>query len=81
MTEFEETRAAELFEAQSKAERLFNEIEARGLIRSAITENTMNADIYALAKEMYGDHHLLAQANRLARARIPRSPMRRIRRT
>jgi Xaa-Pro dipeptidase len=54
MTEFEETRAAELFEAQSKAERLFNEIEARGLIRSAITENTLNADIYALAKEMYG---------------------------
>ena len=40
MTEFEETRAAELFEAQSKAERLSNEIEARGLIRTAITEST-----------------------------------------
>jgi Xaa-Pro dipeptidase len=54
MTELEETRAAELHEAQSKAERLFHEIEARGLIRSAITESTLNADIYALAKEMYG---------------------------
>jgi Xaa-Pro dipeptidase len=54
MTEFEETRAAELHEAQSKAERLFNEIEARGLIRAGITESTLNADIYALAKEMYG---------------------------
>src|ERR1700691_4765240 len=54
MTKLEETRAAELLEAQSKAERLFSEIDARGLIRPAITEKTLNADIYALAKEMYG---------------------------
>jgi Xaa-Pro dipeptidase len=54
MTELEETRAAELLEAQSKAERLFDEIGARGLIRAGITESTLNADIYALAKEMYG---------------------------
>jgi Xaa-Pro dipeptidase len=53
MTELEETRATELLEAQSKAERLFYEIDARGLIRPAITESTLNADIYALAKEMY----------------------------
>jgi Xaa-Pro aminopeptidase len=54
MTELEETRAAELLEAQSKAERLFDEIGARGLIRAGITESTLNSDIYALAKEMYG---------------------------
>ena len=50
----EEQRAAELLEAQTKAEALFHEIEARGLIRSGITETALNADIYALAKEMYG---------------------------
>src|SRR6202167_5208259 len=54
MTKLEETRATELLEAQAKAERLFTEIETRGLIRPAITENVLNTDIYALAKEMYG---------------------------
>src|ERR1700723_1365284 len=50
----EETRATELLEAQAKAVRLFEEIDTRGLIRPGITEKTLNADIYALAKEMYG---------------------------
>jgi hypothetical protein len=50
----EETRAAELLEAQNKAVRLFEEIEARSLIRHGITEGELNKDIYALAKEMYG---------------------------
>jgi Xaa-Pro dipeptidase len=54
MTKQEETRAAELLEAQRKAELLFNEIEARGLIRPGITESTLNADIYALAEQMFG---------------------------
>jgi Xaa-Pro dipeptidase len=54
MTKQEETRAAELLDAQSKAEQLFDEIEARGLIRPGITESTLNADIYALAEQMYG---------------------------
>jgi Xaa-Pro dipeptidase len=54
MAESEERRAVELLEAQSKAEQLFREVEARGLIRSGISENTLNADIYELAKEMYG---------------------------
>jgi Xaa-Pro aminopeptidase len=54
MTHTEEQRAAELLEAQAKAVALFHEIEARGLIRPGITETTLNADIYALAKEMYG---------------------------
>ena len=52
--EWEETRAAELLEAQSKAVELFNQIEARELIRPGITEKDLNADIYALAKEMFG---------------------------
>ncbi|SNS43128.1 Metallopeptidase family M24 [Granulicella rosea] len=54
MTITEERRAAELLDAQKKAEALFHEVEARGLIRPNITETTLNADIYALAKEMYG---------------------------
>jgi Xaa-Pro dipeptidase len=54
MAKPEETRAAELLEAQGKAEQLFHEIEARGLIRPGITESTLNADIYALAAQMYG---------------------------
>jgi Xaa-Pro dipeptidase len=54
LMEWEETRAAELLEAQSKAVQLFNQIEARELIRPGITEKDLNADIYALAKEMYG---------------------------
>jgi Xaa-Pro dipeptidase len=33
---------------------LFREIEERGLIRPGISESRLNADIYELAKEMYG---------------------------
>jgi Xaa-Pro dipeptidase len=54
MTEWEVERAAELREAQSKAEALFCEIEAQGLIRAGIPESRLNADIYALAEKMYG---------------------------
>lgn len=54
VTQREEARAAELREAQGKAEKLFFEIGARGLIRAGISESELNADIYALAKEMYG---------------------------
>jgi Xaa-Pro dipeptidase len=50
----EEKRVSELRTAQSKAERLFREIEVRGLIRSGISESQLNEDIYELAKEMYG---------------------------
>jgi Xaa-Pro dipeptidase len=54
MTVSEMTREAELRAAQGKAEKLFHEITARGLIRPGISESRLNADIYALAKEMYG---------------------------
>ena len=52
--EFEAQRVTELRAAQSKAEQLFHEVEARGLIRAGITESRLNADIYELAKEMFG---------------------------
>lgn len=51
---FEEQRATELRTAQNKAERLFLEIEQRGLIRAGISESLLNEEIYALAKEMFG---------------------------
>jgi hypothetical protein len=54
MTGPEETRATELWEAQIKAEKLFSEIDVRGLIRPGVRESELNEDIYALAKEMYG---------------------------
>ncbi len=51
---FEEQRVTELRAAQSKAERLFHEIEARSLIRAGLSEGQLNAEIYELAREMYG---------------------------
>src|SRR6202789_4106487 len=54
MTATEEQHASELLEAQAKAEALFHAIEVRGLIRPGITENSLNAEIYALAQEMCG---------------------------
>jgi Xaa-Pro dipeptidase len=50
----EQARADELRVAQTKAESLFHEIDARALIRPDITESSLNEDIYALAKQMYG---------------------------
>jgi Xaa-Pro dipeptidase len=54
MAATEEQRARELLEAQSRAETLFHEVEARGLIRPGVTESGLNAEIYALAQELYG---------------------------
>ena len=54
MAATEEQRALELLEAQTHAEALFHEVEARGLIRPGITESGLNAEIYALAQELYG---------------------------
>jgi Xaa-Pro dipeptidase len=54
MTGIEETRAIELKEAQRKAEHLFREVEARGLIRSGVTESQLNEQIYSLAAELFG---------------------------
>ena len=54
MTKLEEAQTKGLFEAQPKAEALFHEVEAHGLIRPGITESRLNEDIYSMAKEMYG---------------------------
>ncbi|WP_255462275.1 M24 family metallopeptidase [Granulicella sp. WH15] len=50
----EEKKVTELRIAQNKAERLFHEVETRGLVRDGITESQLNQEIYDLAKEMYG---------------------------
>jgi Xaa-Pro dipeptidase len=50
----EAKKVRELQIAQDKAERLFNEVEARGLVRAGIAESQLNQEIYDLAKEMYG---------------------------
>jgi Xaa-Pro dipeptidase len=54
MTVTEEQRASELLEAQTKAAQLFQEVEARGLVRPGITESRLNEEIYTLAKELFG---------------------------
>ena len=60
MTDLEEMRTAQLREAQSKAEKLFHEVDARGLIRPGITESRLNDDIYALAERDVWNLYLLA---------------------
>jgi Xaa-Pro dipeptidase len=54
MAATEEQRISELLEAQTRAAALFHEVETRGLIRPGITEKGLNAEIYALAQELYG---------------------------
>jgi Xaa-Pro dipeptidase len=49
-----EPKARELWEAQEKAQALFDEIGRRNLIRPAVTEKELNEAIYALAEEMFG---------------------------
>jgi hypothetical protein len=51
---FEEQRVTELRAVQSKAQRSFRAVEARGLIRSSIRESRLNGDADELAKEMCG---------------------------
>jgi Xaa-Pro dipeptidase len=51
---FEEQRVTELRTAQNKAERLFREVEKRGMIRPGISESRLNEEIYELAREIYG---------------------------
>jgi Xaa-Pro aminopeptidase len=50
----EEERVTELRAAQNKAEGLFREVDARGLIRPGIPESQLNQEVYDLAKAMYG---------------------------
>jgi Xaa-Pro dipeptidase len=50
----EQTKVTELRRAQEKAQALFHEIEARGLVRPGIAESQLNQEIYDLAQEMFG---------------------------
>ena len=52
--ELSESRRLALREAESKAQRLFEEIEARQLIRPGVSEKTLNTEVYELAYDMYG---------------------------
>jgi Xaa-Pro dipeptidase len=54
MVAAEEQRSRELLQAQTHAAALFQQVEDRGLIRPGITESGLNAEIYALAEELYG---------------------------
>lgn len=50
----EETRVANLVDAQSKAQKLFDEVEARGVIAAGVTEIEASDAIRDLAAEMLG---------------------------
>jgi len=54
MERSEEAVAAALLDAQTKAQGLFSEVRTRALIRPGVTESEMNANVYALAAQMYG---------------------------
>ena len=47
-------RVDSLLDAQTKAERLFDEVERRGMIRAGIGERALSDEIRDLAAEMFG---------------------------
>ncbi len=49
-----EVKAQQLWEAQEKAQALFEEIGRRDLIRATVTEKVLNEEVYALAEQMFG---------------------------
>jgi Xaa-Pro dipeptidase len=53
MEQSEQALATALWDAQTKAQALFGEIEAQNLIRPGVAETEINASIYALAARMY----------------------------
>lgn len=54
MVRSEDERAARLLDAQTQAERLFDEIVRRSLIRPGLTEKGLNDAIFSLAEELFG---------------------------
>jgi Xaa-Pro aminopeptidase len=50
----EETRVANLVDAQGKAQKLFDEVEARGVIAAGVTEVEASDAIRDMAAEMFG---------------------------
>jgi Xaa-Pro dipeptidase len=54
MHQSEEAVATALLDAQRKAQALFDEVEARKLIRPGVAETEINESIFTLAQQMYG---------------------------
>src|ERR1700723_2502203 len=54
MNKVEADRAAALLQAQEKADQLFKQVEAQGIIRPNVLESRINQDIYDLAEQMFG---------------------------
>ena len=54
MEQLEDARITGLLDAQSKAQRLFQEVGELGLIRPGRSENEINESVYTLAQRMYG---------------------------
>lgn len=54
MEQLKDTRIPGLLDAQMKAQHLFDEVGAQGLIRPRTSETEINDNIYALAQRMYG---------------------------
>jgi Xaa-Pro dipeptidase len=53
-TNRKDAKPSELWAAQQKAQALFDAIGERSLIRADVTEAALNAEIYALAQELFG---------------------------
>jgi Xaa-Pro dipeptidase len=54
MNQVEADRAAALLQAQQKADQLFKQVEALGIISPNALESRINQDIYDLAERMFG---------------------------
>src|ERR1700726_4508546 len=54
MNNVEADRAAALLQAQEKADQLFKQVEAQGIICPNVLESRINQDIYDLAERMFG---------------------------
>lgn len=54
MKQLEADRAAALLDAQQKADQLFKQVEAEGIIRPNTLESRINQEIYDLAERMFG---------------------------
>jgi hypothetical protein len=66
-----EDRRAALVAAEKRAEKLFEEIELQGLLRSGRTERLIEQDIYAIALQRFGVekhwHKRIVRAGALSR--------------
>src|SRR5580692_791794 len=54
MQQMEDSRMAGLLDAQNKAQRLFDQVEAEQIIRPGQAESAINENIYGLAQRLFG---------------------------